>query len=159
MITNNAKQIILPEDLKQAIEKVRVQLSVNQHELLILKKTRVFEQGVVEHLIRDRQFLTEKKAELEKEVKEKAEYIEQVNKVIESKQAEFDEISLKVTEAETTIKEAEKKKTEIDEYVAGKEKEIEEKIKEFSNKEIEILNKEKQAEQKLLDIKQFLTTI
>lgn len=157
IIENIAKPITLPEDLKKQIEKVQMQLAVNKEEVVILQKTRFSEQGAIEQLVRERQFLTEKKEELQKEIGEQLEKAERLKKIVAEKEKDFTSLSKKLEDAQTVLKLAEGKKTEAETFVDKANKEILAKLNALKDKEREIAEKESQAQHKLAEIKQFLT--
>jgi chromosome segregation ATPase len=156
MITNNAKQITLPEDLKNAIEKVRVQLAIQQNELSVIQKARFSEQGSVESLIKNRQFLTEKIEELGTEMTDKMNSLDNVNAVLENKQTEFTELMARVDEAKEKLNEAEVNKVRVDALVLKSEQDIERRLAEISLKEAEIKEKETEADKRLAEFKNFM---
>jgi len=156
IIKNVSKPISLPEDLKREIEKVRIQLTINQNEVNILKKTRISEQGVVEHLVRDRQFLTEKKEEINREVIEKMKELDRIDLVIDSKKKEFNLITSELETSLEKLRLSEKKKVKIDENVKNIEEDIEKRLVDIKKKEEEIRIKSEEVSKKLADFKQFM---
>ena len=156
IITNNSKSIELPADLKKAIDKVRVQLEVEKGELLILKKARYSENGSVEQLIRERQFLTKETGDLKKRtVNDKKEY-EAVSEVLEKSKKEFADLDAEIKEGKEKIKDLEATKIEFEDYKEQKESELFDKSNELAKRESEIVKKEVLAQEKLDEFKNFM---
>ena len=156
IITNNSKSIELPADLKKAIDKVRVQLEVEKGELLILKKARYSENGSVEQLIRERQFLTKETGDLKKSIGEDKKEYEAVSGVLEKSKKEFADLDAEIKKGKEKIKDLEATKIEFEDYKEQKESELFDKSNELAKRESEIVKKEVLAQEKLDEFKNFM---
>lgn len=159
MIKKNAQPIKLPEDLKRAIEKVRVQLEINKSELGIMQKARFSEEGSVEQLIRNRKFLEKKNDELDVEVKEKSGEVERIREIIKEKQGEFNIINGKVEKSAEELKDIREKEVAITSSIEERELDIIERASDISKKEKVIEIKERDVDEKLKNFKEFVNKI
>ena len=156
IITNNSKSIELPADLKKAIDKVRVQLEVEKGELLILKKARYSENGSVEQLIRERQFLTKETGDLKKSIVNDKKEFESVSGILEKSKKEFADLDAEIKKGKEKIKDLEALKIEFEDYKEQKESELFDKSNELAKRELEIVKKEVLAQEKLDEFKNFM---